>query len=287
MGGYTFLKCSIVAVLLVFVGCKSSNTSNQQPVDIKFNLPKGKEFRFSTEITNKVDMSMMGANITTNVDIGMETTMKAESVDGEITKVNSIIERFNAVMSIPMVGRQTFDSDKPDQNEGPIAEAFARIVKKPFYILYDKDGRIKGMEGMEAVGDLQGLDLNQVFNQGMATLPGKPVKPGDSWTDEQVIDYSGMKMRLKKNWTVKEFSGSKAVCDVNFFIEILAGPTSGDDGVPANLSGNGKQTGEIEIDIYTGMTTKMDLDADWKMELEAQGQKMPMKMTMSLTMDEL
>lgn len=270
-----------ICILLSFWGCNASSSASKQAIDLKLNLDKGASFKMNTNM--EMNTEVMGLKMLMNMD--MVGLMNVKDVRSNETEVNSTISTVKVTMTVPMGGVTTYDSESPNKESNPMTASFDKMVGKAFSMVIDKKGKVLrtiGLDSLMSMGE-NGTSLDGIFKQSMAILPDHPVKIGDSWTSDQVIDMQGLKMNVKNTWKLKEISSIDAICDVVSSYSIAPVDVN-KEGQLINMSGSGNQTGIIHIDLKTGFTTKSALNTDIEMKMKSSGMEMPMKMNMKLNM---
>jgi hypothetical protein len=278
------LFLSSICFLLSFLACNSSNSASKRAIDLKLNLDKGASFKMNTDM--EMNTEVMGLKMLMNMN--MLGLMNVKEVNNNETEVNSTISKVKVNMTAPMGGVTSYDSESPNKESNPMTASFDKMVGKAFSMVIDKKGRVlrtMGLDSLMSMGE-NGTSLDGIFKQSMAILPDHPVKIGDSWSSDQVIDMQGLKMDVKNTWTLKDISNIEAICDIisNYSIS----PTKiNKNGQAVDMSGSGNQTGIIHIDLKTGFTTKSTLNTDIEMKMNSQGVDMPIKMNMKLNMTKI
>ena len=130
-----------------------------------------------------------------------------------------------------------------------------------------------GLDTMNEKGG-NNSDIGRNIDQYLNHLPEKAVKKGDKFTIEiAASDY--VSIASKNTYTVKEISADKVVLDIRS--DFKPGDKKENKGSVDNIKG--EQTGTVEIDRKTGLTTRSETKQNIDMEINSVGMKMPMKIT--------
>lgn len=280
-----FKKITLLSLLFAAVASSCNNgggAGSGAAVKLSFNPTVGKEYVMKSDIV--MDMTTMGMPIKSTMSF--EMSMKASDKEGDLNVVKSKFKRYKMNMSTGMMGDMSFDSDNPDASS-PMFESLSKLTSAEYTQKMDQTGAIKSIEGLDSLlgGQMAGQMKNSM-GQGMASLPNKEVKPGDTWNSETVTDLNGMKMALKNEWTLTKVEGNIAFLDVKSTFATVEGSTA-----PAGIDGfdiDGEQSGTAEVEVATGMTTKADFKQKATITMKVSGQevkadlKMDIKMTCEL-----
>jgi len=174
--------------------------SPAQQIELKPRWIPGKKYSQSVNMQQETKMDMGGQTMTQK----MSTT-----TDGTVTvtahqdpKKKRLVQKFvRMVMDMDMAGQKMhFDSSNPDAGNDPMgaSKALSAMVGKELKLVMDENGKIVEFENLDeltkplaegnpmAAGIMKGMlskdAISQSFDQSsLKGLPGKPVKPGDSW----------------------------------------------------------------------------------------------------------
>lgn len=143
--------------------------------------------------------------------------------------------------------------------------------------VYSIKCKVDGLPGQKAQdvnlklnnkGEVVGGDAlaKQAMGMGQASLPKKPIKPGETWTSTADTGAASMNMKVTSTYT---FKGLKAV----------NGKQVADISVKISSKGSGMSmtgTGSLYLSAADGNPISMDMS----MKMDAGGQKMDMKSTL-------
>lgn len=264
-----------------------------EAVELKLNVAKGDVFDCKVKMDMKIETNAMGMsmNIDQNMEITQTLSVEDVNANGNITFKN-VMERFYMKQSMPMMGMPInveYDTDHPEK-AGAMGESmgpyFSKMKGLTYQMEMDSHGKLIS-SNMDEVYQQLGLDsLSQQGGSGssannadqyMNQLPDKPVKKGDSYVVEvKATDMSPLAM--KNTYTIKEITSDIVTLDVK--TEFLPNAEI-KDGISMDIKGD--QTGTVEIDRKTGMTTKSEIKQNLDMTVTSEGMKIPMKSTGTIT----
>lgn len=114
------------------------------------------------------------------------------------------------------------------------------------------------------------------FEKSFNPLQKKTLKEGDQWIDSSTISAE-IPIQMKNTYTVKSIEDNEIIIKSNAPFELIDQPTVyGKTNVVINLSG--AQTGEIRIEISTGMLISSVSNFNAKGGIKILGQEIPLKM---------
>jgi len=240
----------------------------------KIAVSKGQKLE-ATNIT-KTSMEVMGMSIENNTTATSEVEVKDVNTDGFL--FSNTVKRL--VMKMNGFGQDVdFDSDKKEDMEGQVGESVKDKINKPQEVVVNKQGKIVEMKqtgeskpgGMGDMMDFQGsLMKGQPFPV-LIQLPGKDVKPGDSW-----VDSAGTVETVKTvtTYILKQISGGDVL--VTFTGTLAKSGTVQQGGADIQLDMSGTVTGDATYDVSTGLLKKNTTLSDIKGTLGVMGQSAPL-----------
>ena len=185
------------------------------------------------------------------------------------------------------------NSDAPGSStDASIGNAFKSIIGLPIDIQLTKQGKVTSVKGLDKLtGNLNAINneqfkqmLGQQFSektiqmlieQSSAYFPGKPVAVGDSWEVVTNISNQDIDIISKMNLNLKQVTNNIATLEIT---GTLATPEGGVvtnvQGMDAKVSVDGKQTGNIQLDLKTGWIVRSEITQNFKQNMEIMGQPM-------------
>ncbi len=264
-------------------------------IALKQQWTVGKKYYQTMETISSTTMSMGGQDVDQKMDMTMEySTAISQHEDGQRKRLT---QRFDRVaIKMDMMGQQTsFDSAKPDDDPQGMGKSFSAFVGKELKMLASAQDEIQDIENFDefqkglAAGPGAAMagkiftkeSLTETVGQAaLKSLPGHPVKPGDSWP----VSYS---MELPQIGTVSiegtyTFKGMQPHDDIpcaeitmDASMEIAAAPEGAEkDPTAAMMQAmgvtltHGKITSTTWFDPALGMARDVRMKQDMEMAMK-------------------
>jgi hypothetical protein len=202
---------------------------------LKFNVPKGKTFDYTTEID--IIQQEEGQKISSKMMYNYILKVASENKTSKTLNVTY----GKMLMDMNMMGQSMrFSSeDKPDATGNPlqmIGRMFSAMKGKSFTMKVAPDGNILSVDGFDKLPQQVMLEMKipesqqafflksfesqfnddmvkEMFTQGFNFLPNKTVKPGDSWTKTSKIPLQTSSIDISTVYTVKEIKNNQVIID--------------------------------------------------------------------------
>ena len=245
----------------------------------KIAVTKGQ--KLETLATTKMTMEMMGQNI--NNESGATTDIEVKDVNADGFIFTSIIKRMTTKLS-GMGQDISFDSDKKEDMDGQIGQAVKDQINVQQEIQVDQKGKVISTTGsndkktggmtdmMSITGDVTKGQPYSILIQ----LPGKTVKPGDTW-----VDSSGTAATIKTvtTYTLKQINADGAL--VSFTGTLTKNGTIEQNGMEIQMDMSGTTKGEAIYEPGTGLLKTSSSVSDIKGTLGIMGQNAPLSATVT------
>jgi hypothetical protein len=268
----TFLFVSIISF--------GQSTSN------KLTFRKGQVLEVTTQVTRNSKQEFMGQSMESSVSSSFTNTYTVVDASAKGASINAGVKRIKFDMN--MMGQsQSFDSDKKDDLNGDIGKMVSNTLNEKYSMDVDPSGKVllvkqdaaqKPSSQEEQAAGMMGMILGRVGNMsapktGDATifkiLPGRQVKKGDTWTEEDK-DSTGSR---KANYTITDISDKEILVD--FTEEGALSTTQEMMGQEATINVNSKSNGKIILDKVTGILKQKTFETTSEERIKAAGQEIP------------
>ncbi|GAA4780617.1 hypothetical protein GCM10023231_04680 [Olivibacter ginsenosidimutans] len=244
----------------------------------------------------KVQQEMMGNAMTINQDIEVEYLYDILENNQQGLHIKTTYQRLAMHMELP---QKTLDYDSKHVNdENNPLNKLGKMMGKSFDVYISPEGKVTKVEGLRAIIDSIGSDaatqqvLAQQFSDSafihmmdasLNIYPNKKIRVGESWQKNVSMPTGGMMdMSLQSTYTLNNIVNDQAHIQVRSDIKLS--PLASNE-VTNNMEFNltGKQTGELQTDIQSGLVSSGSLHQEINGNLSAQGFKIPMTIISDIT----
>jgi len=254
-----------------------------EKVELRLKLKKGQKVRLRTLNEQKIHQVIQGRAQDMDQTIGMGMTMDVKDVDKE--KNMEILVSYHWIKFVQRGGPAVieFDSDNPPKDLHPAVKMFAALKDKGFTMKVNPLGKVLNIKGAgemlnkaleeaklppgpqtEAVKkNLKQQFSDEALKKSMGNLfaiyPEKAVGVGSKWKMKN--EGSGaFTMTLYNTYVMTSLEGKKAAVKVESVVSTGEKGNTMDVGkMKMTYSMQGKQGGDISIDVETGLTEKATL----------------------------
>lgn len=250
------------------------------------SLSRGQVITITT--TSNLDMDMGSGILIKNSSSSTNNVV----VTGEDDKNYTISSTLNKlVLSSDMMGQQNnYDSDKKDDKDSEIGKTVSEKLGKPVIVFVNKKtGNVvpekKKEDIKDSVDNNPMIAMMQSFDSGEDDAIVKEMfflipfgrKIGEAWVDSTAKS----EFKSKKTYTLKSVKDN--IATVGLVGEVTGSTTMEMQGMQFDLSMNTKTTGEIIVDIKSGLVQKRNTNADISGNIDIMGQSTPITATATLT----
>ncbi len=270
-----FLFASIVFIL------SSCSGDGGNGYDIKMRLNKGDKFSQNTEMD--MDMNMTIAGMAKDMKMKMSTGSSFEVGDSSAAgkDVKITYNKMNIKMDMGLGAGVNTDSIMNQTTKGIIGKSVV------ITLAHNKITDVKGFDSLSVnSGDTASVklmqkmfskeSLNNAFGIMFNIYPNKKVKEGESWTADNIMDVSGMNMKVKTKYTLLRVKNDIAEISIEGTIDSKGNMTQG--GMNVDMDMKGTQKGKMNIKLSDGYLSSGNYDMDIEAGMNIMGQKMPLKM---------
>lgn len=269
---------AIAAVLI-------TGAASAQTITRKADFKKGQQIETNSTMKMVMTMEMMGQSM--DVVNSYKFTNKVGVTDVTATE-NKLTSTLTHVVMDMQAGPQSmsYDSDKKEDANSQLGEAFNGKINKAYNVTTDKKGMITASddnntgEAADMIGSMSGGMGESMTKVGtsleiVANLPaGKNLKAGDTWVDSLTDPKTSSKFVI--NYRVASIQNG--VATISFGGTVSRSGEMQQGGMTMNMDLKGLLKGDLVTDIASGLikTRKMNMEGDGKMEM--MGQEIPFKM---------
>lgn len=272
-------RLSLLLLSLAFLSFSCSKREDAPPVSegvkLELKLKQGDSYILSTDINQKIEMSMNGQRMNMDQVMHFEVGMNVKEVKpGGNAVTENTFERMSMKQSMkgPMDGEIEIDT-KGDVKKGMMSELlleqFKKIVGLKYTIEFDKQGNIRTTnigEIMSKLAPRGGKNIEESMNGSTVPFPLKPVKIGETWKGDVDKDLAGTVAKISSTYMLKEIKGDVATITVEGKINKMP-----------EAKEIGTMSGTFDIELLTGWTSVANIKMKMDVEADQSGTKIPMK----------
>lgn len=253
-------------------------TTAQKPSG-KLTLAKGQQLQVESTVKTVVSMDMMGQPMEMTADADMVRSIDVKEKKETGFLISSTLTKIKS--SVNAIGMsEKFDSETNEGAETNTGKMMKDALNVPKEVELDNEAKLlTAKPGNDASNNNGGMmDMMQGIISGadgagtadaFLIIPaGK--KPGGNWSDSVVMEG----IKIYHSYTLKEVNGDKATVTVDG--NQITNKTADQMGMEVTVTADSKISGEIVVDITTGVIEQKTLSMDGKGTAEMMGQTIPM-----------
>ncbi|MDP4172412.1 MAG: hypothetical protein Q8933_00470 [Bacteroidota bacterium] len=239
-------------ILLPLIALLMSFNLQAQSYKLKYNLEKGKTYRYSSELSGDFTQQIMGQELKIENSTKITSRFLVDSIDkdGNMVLVASI-DSGEVISKMPTKDTSVVSLDK-------FVNKKVRTCLNPYGKILSKSPSDTTSEGFESLGITQNNLLQFV------RLPEKEVKAGESWTitTDDTLEMMGGKVLNSVNMTYKlagkaVFQGHNCL-KLDFTGDVKNSGKAQVMGMEVYIEGNGKTSGSTYFDNEKGIVVAVD-----------------------------
>ena len=273
------MRTRFPALLTILLG--TTLLSAQEKHTLRFQFVQGTTTWMLLNQDMQMNMSMSGQDINTTMNMQMWSEMKVLEVKDGVGTVETTFRRVKVVSENPSM-QVDYDSDVKDSDPGQF-ESLSEMVGKGSKLKVDASGKVIDMamdEGLAEDMKAAGMDMKQLFQQGLTVLPTDPIAIGDSWTSEMEMPMGQMgKMKAVTTNKLKAVAGSTITLEQDIKMDTASVKLPG--GMKMDVT---KSKGSNTIDLKTGSPVEMTMEMEMDMTM---GEQMTSKMVIKMSMKQV
>lgn len=283
---HLFIQLNVAVVLLLAF---SFHCFGAKEYTLEYNLEKGKTYKQRMLSETNVTMNAMGQDVTMSIEVQMDINYNVIERNGDVFDLQMSYQKMKMNMSAPALF--SIDSDLPDSSSDKnISNVIQSMMGIPIDVQLTKQGKVVSVKGLDKLeAKLDSIDneqfkdmfsqqfsekmIRQALEQSSIYMSAKPVAIDDSWDVTSTVSSNGIDIINKMNLTLKEVKDDVATLEI---IGTLATPEGGAfttvQGVDAEVSMNGDQTGTIQMDLKTGWIISSEINQNSEQNINVMGQ---------------
>lgn len=255
-------------------------------------LTAGKKYSVISSNKGSISQEVMGQTMEIPMDVVTYSTLEVKAVTPEGTLLSSTTSKIT--LSVNMMGQEiNYDSDKKEDREGQIGEAMKGQLNQTVTCKVDGTGKIiagsmvkpavpSGEVTSNPMLTMLGLSENDLGISPAVNLfnTAAEIKPGASFTDTNGSSADG-KLKTSLTYTLAEIKDGIArftIIGTNTLVKEMEM-----QGTTANVNTLSKFTGEMMVEVATGLLVKKILHSAITGTTEVAGMTIPQTGAMELT----
>lgn len=251
----------------------------------KLDLKPGQKFQTDNTLKTTSSMEMMGQQMDINGTVTVIRLLEVKDKKEKAYDIACSITKMAA--NIDALGQ--YDSDKKDDTASALAKLLKDQINNPVTIEMSDEGKViphkkddtkagDNADGLAAMMKSLGAggDESMLIDDVFIAIP-KKLKANDTWSDSTIAEGQ----KTYKDYTVKSIQGDEAVITIGG--KVLTNRKTENQGMEMTVTMDSKLTGEMTIDINTGLIKQRSLVTEGSGNLEMMGGEMPMTSKMEAT----
>jgi hypothetical protein len=252
-----------------------------QTVTRKVGLAKGQQLEQQSHVKVNMTQEAMGQNIEIKMEGDVTNLVEVKDAAANSYEVANTLKKILVNMNA-MGQDMKFDSDKKEDMDGQLGQAFKGRVGVPREFTVNKDGVITtikaktdktenpgGMMGGMMSGMGTGEEKEGAAFNSLANIPAKGVKVGESWSDSTSDDNG----KTFTTYTLKEVNSGNAL--VSLSANTAISREMEQQGMTMQMEMTGTTIGEYTFDVGTGIIKTRKATTKSSGTIEVAGQSLP------------
>lgn len=255
------------------------------------NLTQGKKYIITNNTKGSLSQEVMGQSMEIPMDVTITSSLDVKKTEGKECQLSSTTDRI--VMNMNMMGRDiSFDSDKKEDREGEMGQAMGNATGKPTSFVVNEYGKIKegsmvkstspekeAPGGNMMLGMMNMDEANETSQAINLFASDAAIKIGDSFTDSSTS--ANGKDKKSTTYTLAEIKDGS----VKFTVAGTAAASNEMEmqGMQTVSNTTTKTTGEMWVNVATGLLEKKILNMVITGTIEVAGMSIPLSGTNTVT----
>ena len=253
-----------------------------QTVARKVGLVKGQQLEQQSHVKVNMTQEAMGQSIELKMEGDITNLVEVKDAAANSFEVANTLKKI--LMNMNAMGQDMkFDSDKKEDMDGQLGQAFKGKIGVPKEFSVNKEGVVTAIknkgEKSEDPGGMMGGMMSGAMGSGeekegsafnsLANIPSKGVKVGESWNDS-TSDENG---KTFTTYTLKEVSGGNGL--VTLSANTAISRELEQQGMTMQMDMTGTTIGEYTFEVATGIIKTRKATSKSSGTIEVAGQSMP------------
>jgi hypothetical protein len=261
----------------------SAMVASAQTVTRKVALAKGQQLEQLSHVKMNMVQEMVGQSMEITMESDITNVVEVKDASASSFEVANTIKKI--LMNMSAMGQDIkFDSDKKEDMDGQMGEAFKGKIGVPREFTVNKDGIITALKNKDekkeedgggmiggmmsgAIGDGEEKE-GAAFNS-LANIPSKGVKVGESWSDS-TSDGNG---KTFTTYTLKEVSGGNGL--VTLSANSAISRELEQQGMTMQMDMKGTTIGQYTFELATGIIKTRKATTKATGTIDVAGQTVP------------
>jgi hypothetical protein len=253
-----------------------------QTVTRKVGLAKGQQLEQQSHVKVNMTQEMMGQSMEIKVESDITNLVEVKDAANNSFEVANTVKK--VLMNMNAMGQDMkFDSDKKEDMDGQMGQAFKGRIGVPREFTVNKDGIVTALKNKsdnkyETEGMMSGMMVGAMsdgeekegssFNS-LANIPAKGVKVGESWNDS-TSDDSG---KTFTTYTLKEVNGGNGLVTLSANSDISRQMEQ--QGMSMQMDMKATTIGQYTFDVATGIIKTRKATTKATGTIDVAGQSLP------------
>jgi len=255
-------------------------TASAQTLTQKASISKGQQLEEISKVNMNITQEMAGQSMDIKVESTFTNLVEVKDASASGFALSNTLKK--VLMNMKMMGQDmTFDSDKKEDMDGQLGQAYKGNLNMPKEYTISKAGLITEIKGSDAKAAEQGMmenimsgimDVEKVgaaFHS-FASIPAKGIKKGESWSDSA----SDGKNKTTTTYTFQDIKGNDGLISINSMM--VVDREIEQQGMKMQMAMKGTTIGEYTFDVASGIIKTKKATTKASGNVEVMGQSVPM-----------
>ena len=253
-----------------------------QTVTRKVGLAKGQQLEQLSHVKMNMTQEMMGQSMEIKMESDITNVVEVKDAAANSFEVANTVKK--VLMNMNAMGQDMkFDSDKKEDMDGQMGQAFKGRIGVPREFTINKDGIITSLknktENKEEAGGMMGGMMTGAMSEGeekegssfnsLANIPAKGIKVGETWNDSTTDDNG----KTFTTYTLKEVNGGNGLVTLSANSDISRQMEQ--QGMSMQMDMKATTIGQYTFDVTTGIIKTRKATTKATGTIDVAGQSLP------------